>query len=52
MQEKWFTCMHKGTNKGSGQLINQLKLEVYISDLAREKERGEKFSMGRINDFF
>ena len=44
--------MHKGTNKGSSQLIKSLKLEVYIPDSVREKERGEKTSLGRIISLF
>lgn len=50
--EKQFICMHKGTNKRSSQLIKSLKLEVYIPDSVREKERGEKTSLGRITSLF
>ena len=45
--------MHKeATNRKSSQLIKWLKLEVYIPDSLREKERGEKTSTGRILSLF
>lgn len=47
-----FVCIKEATNRKSSQLIKWLKLEVYIPDSVREKERGENTSTGRILSLF